>query len=110
MHELQQFADQLNWRVCAKRIAERRRDHERNVGLHVLGSRMSIIAACLHRTSEFVRGWRRRRRNYVQHSDPDAAAASELIGGIALPQKAQEKLLCFLWLLPKVVESHQHQM
>jgi hypothetical protein len=78
MYQFQQLANQLNWRVCAKRVTERRRDDQWNVGLHVLGSGVSIVAARVHGASEFMRGRRGRRRNYVQHSDPDAAAAPEL--------------------------------
>ena len=79
MHELQQFVDQLNWSIRAKSAAERRWDDERNVGLHVLGRRVSIDAACLHNAAKYLRGWRGSWRDDVQHSDPDAAVASKLI-------------------------------
>jgi hypothetical protein len=54
MHQLQQLADQLDWRVCANSLTERRRDHEWNVGLHVLGGGMSIDATGLYCAAEFV--------------------------------------------------------
>ena len=78
MHQFQQLAHQLNWRVCAKRVAERRRDDEWNVGLHVLGRGVSIVAARVHRASEFMRGRRGRRSDDIQRPDTNAAAAPEL--------------------------------
>ena len=78
MHQFQQLADQLNRSVCADSGAEWRGHDERDVGLHVLGGRMSIVAADLYCASEFVLGWRGSWRNYVQHSDTDGAAAPEL--------------------------------
>src|ERR1041385_5003773 len=78
MHEFQQFADQLDRVIRSDSVTERRRDDEWNVGLHVLGRRMSIVAADLHSASEFLRGWRRRWCNYVRHPDTDAATAPEL--------------------------------
>src|SRR5215470_14692928 len=79
MHELHQLANQLDRLVRAISGAKRRGDDERYAWLHVLGRGMSGDTTCLHRASEFVRRWRRCRRDGVRNSDSDDGAPTKLI-------------------------------
>ena len=79
MHQLQRLINKLDGYIRSDSGSKWRRYKQWNVRLHVVGSRVSIIKACMYNSSEYLRRWSGSWGSDVQYSNTDATASSELI-------------------------------
>src|SRR5215813_7306748 len=78
MQELQLLAGRFDWQLCSNRCSSGSRNNLWHAGIHVLGSRVSIHAQCLHRATKHLS---RRSRSWIvdlQYSHSHAAASAAM--------------------------------